>query len=242
MHGALRASQHYERLAAALAEVCTVYIPDRRGRGLSGPAGQNYSVRTECEDLAAILQQTKARRVFGHSGGGLFALEGALDLHLDKLALYEPAVSINHSLPLDWLPAYERALERQNYAAAMALVIRGLALNWMGKLPQWVLQPLFALMLRGAEGREIKELLPTGAREAKAALRLDSTYERYRTIQAEVLLLGGSKSPAYLLDVLPVLAATLPHARYQILPGLDHTAPDQDAPEAVAAVLKEFVC
>ena len=81
MHGGLRASQHYERLASALADTFTVYIPDRRGRGLSGPAGDNYSVTKECEDLAAILQKTKARMVFGHSGGALFALPGFQNLN-----------------------------------------------------------------------------------------------------------------------------------------------------------------
>ncbi len=240
MHGGLRASHHYERLASALADVCTVHIPDRRGRGLSGPAGNDYSIVKEHEDLAAMLQRTQARWVFGHSGGGLFALEGAIDLPIAKLALYEPAVSINHSLALDWLPAYEQALTRQDFAQAMTLFIKGLRLNWMSRLPQWVWHPLFSIMLRGKEGSEIKELLLTGAREIRAVQQLESTYPRYHAIKADTLLLGGRKSPAYLLDVLPVLAATIPHAHQRILPSLDHTAPDQDAPETVARELKQF--
>ena len=241
MHGGLRASQHYQRLASALADVCAVYIPDRRGRGLSGPVGDDYSVIKECEDLAAILQKTGARMVFGHSGGGLFALEAALKLPIDKLVLYEPAVSINHSLPLDWLPAYEQAILRKDYAGAMALVIKGLPLNWMSKLPHWTLRALFSLMLRGKEGREIRELLPTIIHEGKECQHLDATYGRYRHIRSQTLLLGGENSPDFLLRVLPLLAETMPHARVMKLPGLDHTAPDEDAPEAVAAVVKEFL-
>lgn len=242
MHGGLRSSRHYERLAAALADMYTVYIPDRRGRGLSDPAGDNYSSIKECEDLTAVLRETAAYTVFGHSGGGLFALEAAIELPIQQLILYEPAVSINDSLPLDWLSAYEQAVAQQDYAAAMTLIIKGMPLNWMYKLPCWVLRPLFSFMLRGKEGDEIVELLGTGAREAKEALRLDSTYERYQNIQAEVLLLGGSNSPAFLLNVLPILAKTIPHAQVVELPGLDHSAPDEDAPEVVAAVLKKHLC
>jgi hypothetical protein len=31
MHGGLRESRHYQRLASTLADVCTVYIPDVEG-------------------------------------------------------------------------------------------------------------------------------------------------------------------------------------------------------------------
>ena len=241
MHGGLRASQHYERLARALADQFTVYIPDRRGRGLSGPAGENYSYVTEVEDLDAILQKTGARMVFGHSGGGLFALEAALKLSIDKMVLYEPAVSINGSLPLGWLSELDEAINRKDYAEAMVKVIQGLPLNWMSKMPHWALYPLFSLMLRGKQGAEIAELLSTGSREGREALRLDSTYQRYRVIKTETLLLGGAKSPAFLLNILSVLTETLPHAKMMVLPNVDHTAPDEDAPETVAAVLKPFL-
>ena len=43
LHGGMRAAQHYLVLAEALADGYTVYIQDRRGRGLSGPPGENYS-------------------------------------------------------------------------------------------------------------------------------------------------------------------------------------------------------
>jgi pimeloyl-ACP methyl ester carboxylesterase len=80
LHGGIRASQHYLRLAQALANVYTVYIPDRRGRGLSGPPGDDYSIQKELEDLQALLQKSGACMLFGHSAGGFFALEAALKL------------------------------------------------------------------------------------------------------------------------------------------------------------------
>src|SRR5674536_89891 len=65
LHGGANASQNYMKLGALLSEAFTVYIPDRRGRGLSGPFGDNYSIQKEVEDLDAILKKTDAHNVFG---------------------------------------------------------------------------------------------------------------------------------------------------------------------------------
>lgn len=240
MHGGARASHHYSRLAKALSDFYTVCIPDRRGRGLSGPAGDDYSIQKELEDVSVVLRQTGARLLFGHSGGGFFALETALKLPIDKLAVYEPAVSINGSLPLEWLPKLEQALKRNDPAMAMVLLIKGLQLHWISKLPTWLLYPVFRLAIRGGEGREMAELLPTATWEAREILRADLAYDRYQHISAQTLLLCGARSPAYLRNVLPILAKTIPHARFIELPGLDHNAPDQHVPEEVAAQLKHF--
>jgi hypothetical protein len=96
-------------------------------------------------------------------------------------------------------------------------------------------------MLRDEYGREMVELLPTLIREAKEIRQLNSDYRRYHAITADTLLMGGSKSPAYLRDVLPVLANTIPHARFCLFPGLDHNAPDQNAPETIAGQIKQFL-
>jgi len=41
------------KLATELSDEFTIQVPDRRGRGMSGSFGDNYSVIKECEDLAA---------------------------------------------------------------------------------------------------------------------------------------------------------------------------------------------
>ncbi len=244
MHGGMRAAQHYLRLAEALADEFTVYIPDRRGRGLSGPPGDDYSIQKELEDLSALLQKTGAHLIFGHSAGGFFALEAALALPIKKLALYEPAISINGSLSLDWLPAFEGALARDDSVTAMVTFFKGLHLNWMSRLPAWVLAAFSRLMLHTDDGKEMANLLPTGVWEIKEFQRLEQigcTYERYQDISAKTLLLSGSRSPAYLREVLPVLTRVIADARMMELPGLDHNAPDQNAPELVAAEIHKFL-
>src|ERR1043165_6426539 len=233
-HGGARASQHYLRLAELLSDSYTVYLPDRRGRGLSGPKGENYSIEKEIDDIRAILQKTHARMLFGHSGGGFMALEAAVALPIEKLALYEPAISIDGSFDFSWIDPMQKAFVRNDGAAAFVIFAKGLHLHWMTELPFWFWYPLAKLMLRDTEGQEMVSLLPTIVWEAREVQRLDSTYPRYRTISADTLLLYGSKSPAYLRNILPVLAKTIPHAEQIELSGLNHNAPDQDAPECIA--------
>jgi pimeloyl-ACP methyl ester carboxylesterase len=80
LHGGVNASQHMMKLGRALADAFTVYLPDRRGRGMSGAFGPVYSIQREDEDLAAIVEHTAAECVFGPANGGLFALHGAIGL------------------------------------------------------------------------------------------------------------------------------------------------------------------
>jgi len=243
MHGGFLDGYHYLRLAETMASSFIVFMPDRRGRGLSGPYGKGYRVETEIEDLKALLQKTVASAVFAHIAGGFFALEAALRLPIQKLALYEPAISIEGSLPVDWLAKFEKALSKDDSAAAFVRLLKGLQLNWMSKLPDWTLIPLARLMLKGDDGMEMAALLKSGAREAKEIYRcqqLGSTYKRYRAINADTLLMAGTSSPDYLRLAVRELSRTIPRARHVELARLDHNAPDQNTPEQVASELKKF--
>jgi pimeloyl-ACP methyl ester carboxylesterase len=91
LHGGVNASQHMMRLGRVLADAYTAYLPDRRGRGMSGAFGPAYSIRREDEDLAALVEHTGAECVFGPANGGLFALHGAIGLgQVRRVAAYEP--------------------------------------------------------------------------------------------------------------------------------------------------------
>jgi pimeloyl-ACP methyl ester carboxylesterase len=65
----------YAAFARALAERFTVHTIERRGRGESGPQGDDYSIVKECEDVLAVRAATGASLLVGHSYGGLVALE-----------------------------------------------------------------------------------------------------------------------------------------------------------------------
>ncbi len=78
VHGGMQASQDFMKLATELSGQFTIYVPDRRGRGLSGPFGDNYSVIKECEDVATLVGKTGARNIFGLSSGAIIALRSSL--------------------------------------------------------------------------------------------------------------------------------------------------------------------
>src|SRR6516162_659210 len=101
--GALSMATGYTAFARALAEHFTVHTIERRGRGESGPQGNDYSILKECEDVLALQQRTGASFLVGHSFGGLVALEVARNNpSFIKIAVYELGVSIERSIPMDW--------------------------------------------------------------------------------------------------------------------------------------------
>src|SRR5579883_1339050 len=116
LHGAMVSGQDFTQLGAALADLFTVYLPDRRGRGLSGPFGDHYSMQKEVEDLDALLTKTGAHRVFGVSAGGLICLQAALTLPaIEKMALYEPALLMDGTAHTSWLHATTRRWPRARW-------------------------------------------------------------------------------------------------------------------------------
>jgi pimeloyl-ACP methyl ester carboxylesterase len=126
VHGSMQAAQNFGKLAAALADAFSVYVPDRRGRGASGPPGDHYSLTTECEDLDAFLTTTSTHNVFGLSSGALIALEAARTLPaIHKVALYEPPFSIDHSTPTDWVARYDREIAQGKLGSAVVTALRG---------------------------------------------------------------------------------------------------------------------
>jgi hypothetical protein len=63
----------------------------------------------------------------------------------------------------------------------------------------------------------------------------------YASTPAAVLLIGGSKSPAYLRTSLDALAGVLPRARRIELAGCGHLAPDNSGePARVADEIRPF--
>ena len=126
VHGGMQAAQNLMKLARALADSFTIYLPDRRGRGLSGPPGDRYSLAAECEDIDALAQATGARGIFGLSSGAIIALQAALVLPaIGKAALYEPPLSVNGSTPTGWVARYDREVAQGKLASAAITAARG---------------------------------------------------------------------------------------------------------------------
>jgi pimeloyl-ACP methyl ester carboxylesterase len=150
LHGGMEASQHLMKLATILSDAFTVYVPDRRGRGLSGPFGDHYSVARDCEDVTALVEETGARNIFGLSSGALIVLRAALVAPgLERVALYEPPLSLGGSAPVSWVPRYDREVAHGHLARALATAMKGNPVEpTLASLPRSLLLLLFALSLR----------------------------------------------------------------------------------------------
>jgi pimeloyl-ACP methyl ester carboxylesterase len=243
VHGTLRAARHYRGIAAALAGDFTVCTMDRRGRGASGPQGASYGIDTECDDLAAVMAHTGASMVFGHSFGGLVGLELALrqPVAMTRLAVYEPAVSINGAISNDWLPELDLAVAEGRTVDAVISIMRGLELiGSLEHVPLRMQRVIAKVIMRGEMHEDIRALLPTVRGEVATATGLDSSGDRYAGVDVDTLLITGERGPSYLRGVADVLDRVMPRSTRSVLPRLAHNAPDVDAPDTVAAELRRY--
>ncbi|KAB2379238.1 alpha/beta fold hydrolase [Actinomadura montaniterrae] len=247
MHGGMLAAQNLTGLAHALSDARTVVVPDRRGRGTSGPHGPDFHVTREVQDLQAIVRATGARDVFGLSTGALVTLRTALATPaLDRIALYEPPLSVDGSAPVDWQPRYEREIAAGRLVSALVTIFKGLRTEpFANRIPRPVLVALLAAGARlqrpGADEAPIADLIPTMSYDLRIIRDMADTAADYKALQAQVLLMGGSKSPAYFTTALDELTAVLPHSGRVTLNGLGHSGPENDEdPTAVAAQLRTF--
>jgi len=240
--GALSMAADYTAFASALAEHFAVHIIERRGRGLSSPQGDDYSMRKEREDVLALQQETGAAFLVGHSFGGLVALEVARNnSSLTKVAVYEPGVSLDGSIPMDWMPGYQKKLAEKKYLDAFVEFSRSVGPDRARNTPAWLMKLLLPLFLSSHERKLMLGLLPENLREHQEVARLDSSYENYREIAAEVLLMYGGKSNSRWVDLaMERLATVLPQSETQVFPKLDHFGIDKKGPQEVARAVSAY--
>ena len=240
--GALSTAADYAAFARALGQRFTVHTIERRGRGESSPQGDDYSIAKECEDVLALQQQTGSSLLVGHSFGGLVALEVARsNPSFTKVAVYEPGVSINGSIPMGWMPAYEKKLARMDYTGAFVEFIIGLGPERVRNIPRWYMKLLLPFIISSHERKQRLGLLQQNLREHQEVARLDSSYANYREIPAEVLLMYGGKSDSRWVNLsMERLAAVLPRSETKEFPKLDHFGIDQKAPQEVARAVSDY--
>jgi len=120
-------------------------------------------------------------------------------------------------------------------------------------MPRWLLESFtnkgMAQEDKTAKPSDVtmRALAPTLHYDFQLVAEMDNTLESFRAIHAEVLLLGGSKSPAYLKTALDALEKVLPRVQRIEFPGLDHGGSSDASntnrgghPEVVAQDLRRF--
>ena len=225
LHGGAIAERDYRRLATALADRFTVHLYNRRGRFDSAPLTGSETLATDIADLAAVLELTGASSVFGHSGGGFVALRAGLSLPLERIAVYDPAVSILGRPSFEFLDSFERDVRAGAYVQALTVMGRAVYPDDVGaKLPIGVAQLMSRALLVTPVGRRLAELLPTAPPEIRRIRDHDGPASDYSPISATVLLAAGSRSPRYFIENCEALAKAIPHGRSVLIRRSSHNA------------------
>jgi hypothetical protein len=169
-----------------------------------------------------------------------------------KVALFEPPLLADRARAAAVVSRFDAEMARGRIGHAMIVAMRGAEMGpgWFRALPV----RLTASLVRMGMNREAKapagpyptmgELGQTLHADLAIAATSSGPLTNLDTITAEVLLMGGSKSPAFLKSALNDLARAIPAAHRLELDGLDHAASwNADLgghPEPVAAALRRF--
>ena len=258
LHGSNESARSHTQLALALADAFTVYLPDRRGRGLSGPHRPDHSMHTEVEDLQAVVAHSGAQRVFGVSVSALIALQAARTTPaIRQVAAYEPALLMDTSgRYTNWVGRFEEEMAHGQVADALITCMYGfdLAPPTFKILPRRLLAAATNAAMRKEDSHAapgtvtMRELAPTLRHEAQLVAEMAGTIATFADVAADVLLAGGDmKRPAFIRPGFDALAGTLPHNRCAVFRGLDHGG-SADAgpanrggkPEIVAPPIRSF--
>lgn len=224
LHGSMESAKSHLKLAEVLSDSFTVYLPERRGHHPEGSS--NYSMQKEVEDLHVLLAKTRAQYVFGVSSGGLVCLQAALKLpSIQKIAAYEPALILEGSINTDFLPRYEKELAQGNIAATLVTAMKGARLGppLFNAIPRRLIESLTNVSMKKEDKKArngditMRMLAPTLRYDFQLITEMAARLEAFRDIKADVLLLSGHKSPAWLraaLDPLKKYHTSCPLGRF----------------------------
>lgn len=220
-------------LGARLAGRHRVLRPVRRQYRSDVASWRPVSIGDEAADVVALAGAVgRPCYLFGHSSGGVVALEAALAApgRFDALAVFEPPVS-SPDLPLgsDAVARAARdALDAGHPGKALQVFLRDVV-----RMP-----PALALLARGLalSARYRDRLIPGQVADYEALLGLGDRVPAYAGLGLHVLLATGERSPAHLHERSRLLERSLPWSDAVCLPRVRHGAP-AEKPAAVADLL-----
>ena len=231
VHGAF--SDHdsnWELVRERFARRFRVHAVARRGRGAT-PATTGHALEDEACDVAAVIAAVgEPVLLLGHSYGAHVALAAAAALpeRVRKLVLYEPArPSLLDGDTMGRLEALAAAGDWDAFAVAFfgeGLHVPAAELDEVRGSDLW--PPIVADA-------------PATLHDLRALARYAFRPERFAALRVPTLLQVGTESP-HGLYATDALAAVLPDARIEELPGQAHEAMTT-APELYAASVERFL-
>lgn len=218
---------------STLAEYCTVYAIERRGRGKSGDATE-YELEREAEDVAAVVDAIdEPVTLLGHSGGALYALEASLRTNnLRKLILNQPPIAVGgHELDFidEVVVEMRRLLADGEKEQVLVSFLRDIAELTPDELNEARSAPIWPDMVNAA---------PVLPRELQAVGDYEFDAARFEAMTTPTLLLSGSETHPLYKDATEAVNDVLPNSRIVTFNGHAHepmnTAPDRFVDEVLA--------
>lgn len=218
--GALSDARAWQYVARTLVAWPTVAVINRRGRKPSAELPTDYSLHTEIEDTAEVLEHfSQIGSVFGWSYGGLIALSLATAHPLPHVVAYDPVMKGFAAEQLPALAAAHAAGDRDRTVEIVCGQISGLSSDQI------------AALRADAAGWETMRRLSTAVYAETAALNEAEVPEQFASLADRVdLIVGGTHRglPPYGTSFDDVRVRT-PQAVLHELTGHGHMAHLEDA-------------
>ena len=217
VHGGVGDRTRWTAMVPLLSARFTVCAMDRRGRGASGDSAE-YTLIKEAEDVAAVVDSRPGEvYVFGHSYGGVVALEAAfLTRRIARLMLYEPPVLDPVDENLAVAEQIEKMIEDGQSERAL--------MTFQAEVVRQSPEELAAMRTRASWPSLVATMsaLPRQLR-ALAGYRFDAG--RMKAVTMPTLLLLGEDTPSpYAKQSIGALHESLPNARLVVLENQEHNA------------------
>ena len=194
----------------------TVINYDRRGRGDSADTAP-YSVEREVEDIEALIDAVGGKvHIYGHSSGGVLALEAALALpdKIERVLVYDASYAGNTAEIQTYAQLSEQTrlkLANGDNAGAMKTFLKGIGMPGV-----------FVAILPFFPGwKTMKALAPTLMYDIELTKDMPPV-ERLKSIDIPLMICWGSKSPAGIHDAAQQVIEVIPAAAHKELAGQDH--------------------
>jgi pimeloyl-ACP methyl ester carboxylesterase len=240
LHASGMSSRQFGKLAAEAQASFTVHGADLLGVGRTPmPEERPYSLEAETDALLALLASLgEPAFVFGHSFGGLVALEAALrePARVRALALFEPVIMV-----LAERSGSERArAEIARIEEATTLDVRQGLEPWLEWFIDWWNGPGFYRGLPEPARAQFLATAHEAHRQAGVVMTSTVSEARLRELSVPTLFLTGETSPAAARESASLAQRFMPRASLVTVRGAGHMGPLTHAAAVNAEVLRFF--
>jgi pimeloyl-ACP methyl ester carboxylesterase len=232
-------SRQFARFARDASARYRVYAPDLLGVGQTPLPDGPYTLEREVSALVRMFESLpEPAFVFGHSYGGLVAMEAALRApsRIRAMVLYEPVVVVLASRH----GSDEARAQVAAIGAGMGLDTTVDFSSWIEFFIDWWNGPGFYRSLPAPTRAQYLATAPEAHRQATCVPTATVSVEALRRLEIPTLLLTGTTSPTSARESAELAADALPQGALRRFEGAGHMGPLTHAPAVNAAVLEFF--